>query len=105
MLIEQKLRFSEFTSIETQRGLRLSSFSVFKRRFLNDLLAKILVRSYQLDSNYTLEIKDNIIRLQQGKYPIKVIYYENSGTESLNVLMKGPGMEKQSTPPIKLFLY
>jgi hypothetical protein len=48
--------------------------------------------------------ENNIIRLQQGKYPIKVIYYENSGTESLNVLMKGPGMDKQAIPPIKLFL-
>lgn len=48
--------------------------------------------------------ENSIIRLQQGKYPIKVIYYENSGTESLNVLMKGPGMDAQPIPPINLFL-
>ncbi|NOR74680.1 MAG: family 78 glycoside hydrolase catalytic domain [Draconibacterium sp.] len=43
------------------------------------------------------------IRLEKGKYPLKVIYFENFGTESLDVFMRGPGMEKQAIPPSLLF--
>jgi hypothetical protein len=44
------------------------------------------------------------ITLNKGKHPLKVIYYENSGTEALNVSMKGPGMEKQAIPAYALYL-
>lgn len=44
------------------------------------------------------------IRLRKGKYPLKVIYFENFGTESLDVFMRGPGIEKQPIPPSLLFL-
>lgn len=44
------------------------------------------------------------ISLKKGTYPLKVIYYENDGTEALDVRMKGPGMEKQSIPPYTLYL-
>lgn len=44
------------------------------------------------------------VMLEKGKFPIKVVYYENSGTESLSVSMKGPGMEKQPIPPNCLFI-
>jgi len=49
--------------------------------------------------------ENSIIRLQQGKYPIRVIYYENSGTESLDVYMKGPGLEKQTIPSTSLYIH
>ena len=44
------------------------------------------------------------IKLKKGKHPIKLIYYENSGTEALTVSMKGPEMEKQAIPPASLFI-
>jgi len=44
------------------------------------------------------------IRLEKGKYPLKVIYYENDGTEAIDVFMKGQGMEKQAIPPSVLFI-
>lgn len=44
------------------------------------------------------------ISLKKGKHPLKVVYYENQGTEALNVLMKGPGMEKQAIPSYALYL-
>ena len=44
------------------------------------------------------------IRLEKGKYPLKVIYYENGGTEALDVFMEGPGIEKQTIPVSLLFL-
>jgi hypothetical protein len=58
MLIEQKLRFSEHTSIETELGIRISSFRIFKSGFLKTLFAKILSKSCQLDPKYTLTTND-----------------------------------------------
>jgi len=43
------------------------------------------------------------VSLEIGKYPIKVIYFENIGTESLDVFMRGPEMDKQKIPPSLLF--
>ncbi|GEM_PF-27731 len=43
------------------------------------------------------------IILKKGKYPLKVIYFENTGTESLDVFMRGPGSEKETIPPAMLF--
>ena len=43
------------------------------------------------------------ISLKKGKYPLKLIYYENFGTEALDVFMRGPGIEKQTIPPSVLF--
>ena len=43
------------------------------------------------------------VRLGKGKYPIKLIYFENFGTESLDVFIRGPGIEKQTIPPSILF--
>lgn len=50
------------------------------------------------------ESQNGRILLNKGKIPLKVICYENSGTESLSVLMKGPGMDRQVITPFKLFL-
>lgn len=44
------------------------------------------------------------IELKKGKHPLKVIYYENGGTEALDVQLKGPGIEKQAIPPYALFV-
>ncbi len=44
------------------------------------------------------------IRLSKGRHFVKILYYENSGSESIDVFMEGPGIEKQNIPPYKLFL-
>ena len=43
------------------------------------------------------------IELKKGRHLIKVLYFENTGTESIDVLIEGPGLEKQPIPPNKLF--
>jgi len=43
------------------------------------------------------------ISLKKGKYPLKIIYFENDGTESLDVFMKSPGTEKGEIPPGTLY--
>lgn len=43
------------------------------------------------------------IQLEKGRHFIKVLYYENTGTESIDVLIEGPGLLKQPVPPFKLF--
>ncbi|NOY59172.1 MAG: beta-glucosidase, partial [Calditrichaeota bacterium] len=50
------------------------------------------------------KVDNGKIHLDKGKHFIKVLYYENTGTESLDVSMEGPGFEKQEIPPNKLFL-
>lgn len=50
------------------------------------------------------ENQNGRILLNKGKIPLKVIYYENSGTESLSVLMKDTGMDRQIITSFKLFL-
>jgi len=44
------------------------------------------------------------IRLQKGRHFIKILYFENDGSESIDVYMEGLGMAKQAIPPYKLFL-
>lgn len=44
------------------------------------------------------------IQLKEGYHPFRLIYYENSGTEALEVAMEGPGITKQSIPSNILFL-
>lgn len=43
------------------------------------------------------------IQLQKGRHSIKVIYYENTGSETMDVNIKGPNLTKQPIPPYKLF--
>ena len=50
------------------------------------------------------KVNSGKIYLDKGMHFIKVFYYENTGTESLDVAMEGPGFEKQEIPPGKLFL-
>jgi alpha-L-rhamnosidase len=44
------------------------------------------------------------IYLQKGRHPIKVLYFENTGSESIDVYIEGPNLRKQPIPPYKLFL-
>ena len=44
------------------------------------------------------------ITLNKGKFPIKVIYYENDGTESLHVAYQRQGENRQAIQPNMLFL-
>lgn len=43
------------------------------------------------------------IYLKKGRHKIKVIYFENTGSESIDVRIEGPNLNKQSIPPFKLF--
>lgn len=43
------------------------------------------------------------VRLQPGRHPIRIVYFENTGSESLDVYIEGPGLPKQPIPPDKLF--
>ncbi len=48
-------------------------------------------------------IESGEISLEKGKYPLRIIYFENNGTESLDVFMKGPDSEKGQILPGLLF--
>jgi hypothetical protein len=48
-------------------------------------------------------IESGDISLGKGKYPLIIIYFENTGTESLDVFMKGPESEKGTILPGLLF--
>ncbi len=43
------------------------------------------------------------IALKKGRHVIKIIYYENSGSESIDINIEGPNLAKQPIPPDKLF--
>lgn len=43
------------------------------------------------------------IYLKKGLHSIKVIYFENTGSESIDVNIEGPSLTKQPIPPYKLF--
>ena len=44
------------------------------------------------------------IYLKKGRHKIKVIYFENTGSESIDVRIEGPNLSKRPIPPFKLFL-
>lgn len=50
------------------------------------------------------KVNSGKIHLDKERHFIQVFYYENTGTESIDVSMEGPGFEKQEIPPDKLFL-
>lgn len=43
------------------------------------------------------------VYLSKGKHKIELFYYENTGTESLNFEIEGPGINKQSFPMESIF--
>jgi hypothetical protein len=49
------------------------------------------------------KVDSGVIHLKEGHHYIKVLYYENTGTESIDVLIEGPGLKKQPIPSNKLF--
>jgi hypothetical protein len=56
------------------------------------------------NAGYLGDIVDSgSIHLEAGYHDIKVLYFENTGTESIDVLMEGPGLKKQPIPPTILF--
>ena len=44
------------------------------------------------------------VNLKKGRHSIKVIYYENTGSETIDVNIEGPNLAKQPIPPYKLFI-
>ena len=48
--------------------------------------------------------KQNLIRLTAGKHPIKILYFENTGSESIDVMYEGPALKKQTIPASFLYL-
>ena len=49
------------------------------------------------------KVDSGSIHLEAGHHNIKVLYFENTGTESIDVFIEGPGLKKQPIPPSKLF--
>ncbi|NOX65074.1 MAG: hypothetical protein GXO85_04565, partial [Chlorobi bacterium] len=49
------------------------------------------------------KVDNGKITLKKGRHSLKVIYYENTGTESIDVNIEGPNLTKQPIPPYKLF--
>jgi len=49
------------------------------------------------------QVRNGLIRLQAGKHPITVLYFDNRGKKSLTLEIEGPGLEKQSVPETMLF--
>ena len=47
--------------------------------------------------------KPGAIALKAGFYPIRVEYFESGGSETLEVLVEGPGIERQPLPASSLF--
>ncbi|MFA6240738.1 MAG: PA14 domain-containing protein, partial [Candidatus Hydrogenedentales bacterium] len=47
--------------------------------------------------------KPGAIVLKAGFYPIRVEYFESGGSETLEVLVEGPGIERQPVPATSLF--
>ena len=50
------------------------------------------------------KVSSGNIHLNQGRHLIKVLYFENTGSESIDVYLEGPNLTKQPIPPYKLFL-
>ena len=48
--------------------------------------------------------KQGRVVLKSGLHPVQIIYFENTGTESLDIYIEGPEMEKQKLSPALLFL-
>ena len=43
------------------------------------------------------------ITLDDGRYPIKILYFENGGSQSLKLEYEGPGISRRPVPANKLF--
>ena len=50
-----------------------------------------------------LRQRTGTISLQAGKHPVKLLYFEDQGSQRLEIYMEGPGMPKQILPPRLLF--
>jgi hypothetical protein len=47
--------------------------------------------------------KQNSVWLSTGKHTLEILYFENTGSESIDVMYEGPGLKKQSIPPSVLY--
>jgi len=45
----------------------------------------------------------NSVTLTAGKHPLEILYFENTGSESIDVMYEGPGIIKQPIPPSVLY--
>ena len=48
--------------------------------------------------------KEARIKLTAGKHPVSIFYYENKGTERMDMEIVGPGIERQTLPQQMLFI-
>jgi len=65
--------------------------------FIDD---KVLVDN---DGLHGMSEKSNEMPLAKGYHKIKVLFFEKTGGDDLQVEWKGPGFEKQGIPPAVLF--
>lgn len=62
---------------------------------------KIVVNA---DGRHSFESKYGAIYLAQGRYNIKLVYFQADGEKGLEVVCKGSGIEKQAISADMLFL-
>lgn len=48
--------------------------------------------------------RQNSTILTVGKHPIEILYFENTGSESIDIKYEGPGIKKQPIPPSVVYL-
>ena len=62
------------------------------------VVAKFYSKNHFLDCNQRMRT-----RLKKGLFPIKVLYFENSGDQRLELQYKGPEIKMQPIPKDALF--
>ena len=55
------------------------------------------------NAGYSEKKQSGKVVLNAGKHALKVLYFENTGSETIDVFIEGPGLEKQPVPAFMLF--
>jgi hypothetical protein len=90
--------FSGFLSIDTDGDYTFYSSS--------DDGSRILIDGEQVldnDGTHAVITVKGTVRLKRGLHPIRVLFFEGMGGESLEVQYEGPGITKQPIPAVRLF--
>jgi hypothetical protein len=97
MLIEQKRRFNEFTSIKSIIGVRIENFTISRKTKLKAFLKLFSSKYYQLDSKYLLRTNDSNLFKTIGHiwtsskinhysdYDLTINYTRNSGLLKMKI--------------------
>ncbi len=67
--------------------------------------SKLIINDTEVVNNdglHTTRERQGILKLEPGLHPIKLLYFDGGGSHDLQVMYKGPGIQKQLIPPDKL---